>query len=160
MLITLFIMELVILIGLQASGKSAFRRARFFETHTCVSKDDFPKVKNRHKRQRRMIEEAFTQGRSVVIDNTNPTLADRAELISIAREFQAQVTGYYFESLVADCRERNAQREGTARVPEVAIFTTIKKLERPSYKEGFDKLFYVRLADNSEFESSDWRDDE
>ena len=152
-------MELVILIGLQGSGKSSFRRARFSETHICVSKDDFPNARNRNRRQRRMIEEAFAEGRSVVVDNTNPTITDRAELIALAREFQARVIGYYFESIVADCRRRNAQREGMARVPDIAIFTTIKKLQRPSYGEGFDKLYYVRLVDNSEFEISDWNAD-
>jgi predicted kinase len=152
-------MELVILIGLQGSGKSSFRRTRFSETHICVSKDDFPNARNRNRRQRRMIEEAFAEGRSVVVDNTNPTITDRAELIALAREFQARVIGYYFESIVADCRRRNAQREGMARVPDIAIFTTIKKLQRPSYGEGFDKLYYVRLVDNSEFEISDWNAD-
>jgi len=38
-------MELAILIGLQASGKSSFRRAHFSETHLCISKDDFPKAR-------------------------------------------------------------------------------------------------------------------
>jgi predicted kinase len=153
-------MEMVILIGLQGSGKSSLRRARFSETHVCVSKDDFPNARNRNRRQRRMIEKAFAAGRSVVVDNTNPTIADRAELIALAREFQAQVIGYYFESIVADCRRRNAQREGKARVPDIAIFTTIKKLQPPSYREGFDKLYYVRLKNNTEFEISDWKEDE
>ena len=151
-------MELVILIGLQGSGKSSFRRAHFSETHLCVSKDDFPNAINRNRRQRRMIEEAFAEGRSVVVDNTNPTVADRAELIDLAREFQAQVIGYYFESVVADCRRRNAQREGKARVPDIAIFTTINKLQPPSYDEGFDKLFFVRLTQDSRFEISEWKE--
>ena len=105
-----------------------------------------------------MIEEAFAAGRSVVVDNTNPTIADRAELIALAREFQAQVIGYYFESIVADCRRRNAQREGKARVPDIAIFMTIKKLQRPSYCEGFDKLYDVRLIQDSRFEISEWKE--
>jgi predicted kinase len=153
-------MELVILIGLQASGKSTFRRAYFSETHVCISKDDFPKAKKRNKRQQRMLEEAFRQGLSVVVDNTNPSLAERAKLISIARAFQAEITGYYFESLVADCLKRNQQRDGAARVPDVAIFSTIKKLQRPSYSEGFDQLFYIRAPGDLGFEINDWIEDE
>ena len=57
---------------------------------------------------------------------------------------------------VAQCLERNRQRTGKARVPDVAIFATLKKLVRPSYKEGFDRLFYVRMADDGTFEVSDW----
>jgi hypothetical protein len=34
----------------------------------------------------------------------------------------------------------------------VAIFATAKKLERPSYSEGFDELFRVRPGDGSTFE--------
>jgi predicted kinase len=153
-------MELVILIGIQASGKSAFRRAHFSQTHCCISKDDFPKAKKRDKRQRRLLEEAFRQGLSVVVDNTNPSSAERAELIAIARAFQAKITGYYFESLVADCLKRNREREGAARVPDVAIFSTIKKLQRPSYREGFDKLFYIRALGDLNFEINDWIEDE
>jgi predicted kinase len=152
-------MELVILIGLQASGKSAFRRAHFSGTHFCISKDDFPKARKRNQRQIRMLEEAFQQGLSVVLDNTNPSVEERAELIALAHTFQATVTGYYFESMVADCLQRNGQRQGAARVPDVAIFSTIKKLQRPDYSEGFDRLFFVRLADELKFEIEDWIDD-
>jgi predicted kinase len=153
-------MELVILIGLQASGKSAFRRAHFSQTHVCISKDDFPKAKKRDKRQRRLLEEAFSQDHSVVVDNTNPSVAERAELITLACAYQAKVTGYYFESLVADCLKRNNQREGAARVPDIAIFSTIKKLQRPSYHEGFDKLFYIRAPGDLNLEIRDWIEDE
>jgi predicted kinase len=152
-------MELILLIGLQASGKSAFRRAHFSKTHFCISKDDFPKAKKRNQRQQRMLEEAFRQGLSVVVDNTNPSNEDRAELIALAHSFQAKVTGYYFESLVADCLKRNSERQGAARVPDVAIFSTIKRMQRPAYKEGFDKLFYVRIMGNLNFEISDWIED-
>jgi predicted kinase len=34
-------MELVILIGLQAAGKTTFRQRRFDRTHIVVSKDNF-----------------------------------------------------------------------------------------------------------------------
>jgi predicted kinase len=152
-------MELVILIGLQASGKSAFRRAHFSETHFCISKDDFPKARKRNQRQIRMLEEAFRQGLSVVVDNTNPSVDERAELIALARTFGATVTGYYFESLVADCLKRNSERQGAARVPDVAIFSTIKKLQRPAYGEGFDRLFLVRLRDDFKFEIEGWQED-
>jgi predicted kinase len=152
-------MELIILIGLQASGKSAFRHTHFSNTHFCISKDDSPKAKKRNKRQQRMLEEAFRQGLSVVIDNTNPSMRERAELIALARIFQAKVTGYYFESLVADCLKRNSGREGAARVPDVAIFSTIKKMQRPVYDEGFDKLFYVRITGALNFEINDWIED-
>jgi hypothetical protein len=43
-------------------------------------------------------------------------------------------------------------------VPDVAIYATSKKLEPPSYAEGFDTLYDVRIADNGAFEVHEWTD--
>src|SRR5262249_16938154 len=111
-------LEMVILIGLQASGKSTFAR-RFAATHRIVSKDDFPNNRRPERRQRQLIEEALAAGQSVLVDNTNPTPEVRAALIGLARQSGAAVVGYYFESRLADCKERNAQRDLANRVPDV-----------------------------------------
>ena len=148
--------ELVLFVGLQGSGKSSFYRARFATTHEWVSKDRFPNNRNPARRQRQLIEEALSAGRSVVVDNTNPTVQERAELIALARSLGASVVGYYFESRVADCLERNRQREGKARVPDLALYATRKRLCRPSPAEGFDRLSYVRLLGEGRFEVLDW----
>src|SRR4051794_30657021 len=124
--------ELVVFIGLQAAGKSSFYRARFADSHDLVSKDRFPNNRHPARRQRQLIEEALGAGRSVVVDNTNPTVEERAELIALARSFGAAVVGYYFESRLPDCLERNRQREGKARVPGVALYATHKRLCRPT----------------------------
>jgi predicted kinase len=150
--------ELVLFVGLQASGKSSFYRSGFAGTHELVSKDRLPNSRNRARRQRQLVEEALAAGRPVVIDNTNPTPQDRAELIALARAFGARVVGYYFESRLADCLERNRRREGKARVPDVALYTTRKKLCLPSLAEGVDRLFYVRLLSEGCFEIQDWLD--
>lgn len=107
-----------------------------------------------------MIEEELQAGHSVVVDNTNVTLEGRAELIRLGRLYDATITGYYFESQVSQCLERNRERTGKARVPDVAIFATLKKLVRPSYQEGFDRLFYVRLSEDGTFKISNWIEDE
>lgn len=153
-------MELVIFIGLQASGKSTFFRTCLAATHSYVSKDQFRNNKNRARRQVQLLEEALQAGRSVVVDNTNPTVEDRASLIQLGCQYGARLVGYYFESRVGACLERNRQRQGKARVPDVAIYGTIKKLTLPSYAEGFHKLFYVRTGVNSAFEVRDWKEDE
>src|SRR3954452_17195046 len=104
--------ELVVFIGLQGSGKSSFYHAHFAGSHDWVSKDRFPNNRNPARRQRQLVAEALGAGRPVVVDNTNPTRQDRAELIARARSLGARVVGYYFESRLADCLERNRQREG------------------------------------------------
>lgn len=138
-------LECVILIGLPASGKSTFFRERFAATHDHVSKDLLRAVKQPERRQQRLLTESLSAGRSVVVDNTNPTVASRAALIAIARQHGARVKGYYFETDAAAALRRNRVREGPSRVPDVAIFTIRKRLEVPSLAEGFDELWTVRL---------------
>jgi predicted kinase len=138
-------MDLVIFIGLQASGKSSLFRARFAATHAHVSKDHFPHARRREQRQRRLVAEALAAGRSVVVDNTNPTRADRTALIALARAHGARVLAYFFDAPLPACLARNRTREGRACVPDVALFATAKKLERPAPDEGFDAIYHVRL---------------
>lgn len=66
-------MELIMMIGLQASGKSTFARSRFGATHEYVSKDLLRNTSNPARRQQQLIEAALRQERSVVVDNTHPT---------------------------------------------------------------------------------------
>ncbi len=153
--------ELVVFVGLQASGKSTFFRERFAATHEHVSKDLFRNNSDRNRRQRELIEAALGAGRSVVVDNTNPTVEDRRAPIRLGREFGAKIVGYFFESTPRECLSRNARREGKAKVPDVAIFATAKKLTPPSPAEGFDELFRVRLLlDNAGFEVGPYADEE
>lgn len=144
--------ELVVFVGLQASGKSTFFRECFATTHEHVSKDLFPNNKNPNRRQAQLIEAALEAGRPVVVDNTNPTPEERRSPVRLGREYGATIVGYYFEVGVGECLARNAGRAGKARVPDVAIFATAKWLVPPSCSEGFDALFRVSVADDSTFE--------
>ena len=144
-------MECVILIGLPASGKSTFFRERFAGTHDHVSKDLLRNNRKPQRRQEHLIAESLASGRSVVVDNTNPSAAVRSPLIAIARKHGAEVSGYFFVTEAADALRRNRARQGRERVPDVAIFTARKRLEPPSMAEGFDRLFTVKMneADRS-----------
>lgn len=151
-------MELIILIGLQASGKSTFYRTRFAETYEHISKDLLKSSKNMNKNQKQAerIERAFLEQRSVIIDNTNVTVHYRQLLIDIGRRYDATIIGYYFQPDVLSSRTRNMQRTGKAQVPDKAIFITAHKFEPPSYAEGFDALYYVRIGKDSTSENPVW----
>src|SRR2546421_10193198 len=103
-------MELIVLIGLQGSGKTTFYRTHFAATHEHVSKDVLRNTKNPSRRQAQLIDEALRAGRSVVVDNTIPTVAERAALINLGREYGVQIIGYYFASQAHRSLERNRQR--------------------------------------------------
>lgn len=137
-------MELLVFVGLPAAGKSTYYRAHFAATHVHVSKDLMPNNRDRERRQRTLIEQALAGGKSVAVDNTNATPAVREPLIALGRRFGARVIGYYFESNVRLSIVRNEQRDGAARVPNVAIFITQKKLVPPSLAEGFDEVHVIR----------------
>jgi predicted kinase len=156
------VMELIILIGLQASGKSTFYYTHFADSHEHISKDLLKSSKNMNKNQKQVesIERAFQEQRSVVVDNTNVIAQERLPLIDIGRKYNATVIGYYFQPHILGSRTRNKQREGKAQVPEKAIFITAHKLEPPSYAEGFDTLYYVRIAEDSTIENPVWKIEE
>jgi predicted kinase len=138
-------MECVILIGLPASGKTTFFRQRFAGTHDHISKDLLGNNRKPQRRQEHLIAESLASGRSVVVDNTNPSAAVRAPLIAIARKHGAEVSGYVFLTEAGDALRRNRARHGSERVPDVAIFTVRKRLQPPSTAEGFDRLFTVKM---------------
>ena len=132
--------NMIILIGLQGSGKSTFYEKHLAGTYVRVNLDT---LKTRH-RESLLIRECLEQGKSFAIDNTNPTREDRARYIPIAKDQGYHVIGYFLESKLKNCIARNALREGKARVPDNAIAATSNKLELPSLEEGFDELYFVK----------------
>jgi predicted kinase len=131
--------SLIIFVGLPASGKSTYFREHFAATHVHVSKD----LLGRGASQEPLIAKALAAGKSVVVDNTNPSPVVRAPLIALGRRHGARIVGYFFEVDVKTALVRNRQREGKARVPDVALFVTKKKLVPPSYDEGFDEIHVI-----------------
>lgn len=132
--------ELIIFVGIQASGKSTYYREHLAATHVHVSKDLMKSTRNQDARQAQMIEAAIREGRSVVVDNTNPTPDVRAPLIALGKRLGARVVACWFEAVVKEAVARNRAREGKARVPDVAIYVTARKLVPPKFEEGFDEV--------------------
>ena len=131
--------ELVIFVGIQAAGKTTYYREHLAATHVHVSKD-LIKASNRDAKQMQMIEAGLKEGKSVVVDNTNPTPDVRAPLIALGHRLGARVVACWFEAIVKDAVARNRAREGKARVPDVAIYVTARKLVPPTIEEGFDEV--------------------
>ena len=148
-------MEAVIFVGIQAAGKSSFYKERFFNTHLRINLD---MLKTRH-RERVLLRACIDLQQPFVIDNTNPTIEERARYIAPAKAAGFRVVGYYFQSRVQDCLARNERRDPRERVPDRAIGGTARRLQLPSLAEGFDMLHYVRIADDGSFRVEEWADE-
>ncbi|MDN3260210.1 ATP-binding protein [Streptomyces sp. CSDS2] len=138
--------DLAVLVGLQASGKSTFYARCLSGRYELVGKDLFPRgARNKQARQMRLITEHLAAGRSVAVDNTNPSPREWAPLVAAARAHGATVTAYWFPPDVPGSLRRNAAREGRGRVPDVGVLATLKRLRRPSVADGFDAVYEVRF---------------
>lgn len=131
---------LVIMMGIQGSGKSTFYHAYLAQDYVRVNLDT---LKTRHQ-EKLLVDKCIADGKNFVVDNTNPTKQDRQRYIGMAKEAQYRVVGYFMESKLKDCMERNEQRQGKEKIPRMAIAATSNKLEMPSYEEGFDELYFVK----------------
>jgi hypothetical protein len=124
-------MEAVILCGVQGSGKTTLYRDRFAATHEHVSLD----VLHSRGREAALIAECLEAGRPFVVDNTNPTAADRARYLEAARAAGFKVVGYLVEG---DGRSEHVGPGTTAR--------TARRFVRPAPEEGFDELWHAAPA--------------
>ena len=148
-------MQAVIFIGAQASGKSTFFKERFFDTHVRINLD---MLRTRH-REKVLLDACLAAKQSFVVDNTNPTPADRQRYIVPAKQAGFEVVGYFFEAKIEALLQRNRQREGSQRIPVGGVWRTYNVLQTPTFAEGFDKLYFVRVGAHGQFEVEEQLDE-
>jgi predicted kinase len=135
-------MEAIVLCGVQASGKTTLYRDRFLATHVRISLD----LLRTRAREAAFLALCLQTGQPFVVDNTNPTPAERRRYIEPAREAGFRVIGDLVEVDAEIALGRNAGRAGRARISERGVAGTAKRLIRPSAAEGFDELWYATAA--------------
>ncbi|CAL9357224.1 hypothetical protein SUDANB58_00582 [Streptomyces sp. enrichment culture] len=145
--------EVAVLVGLQASGKSTFCEQVLAGRCALVGKDRFPRgARHKQARQMRLVEEALAAGRSVAVDNTNPSPEEWGPLVAAGRLYGAVVVAYWFPPDLAGSLRRNAARAGRDRVPEVGVRATLGRLRRPTREDGFDAVLEVRFDGHGGFD--------
>ncbi|MBK7877240.1 MAG: AAA family ATPase [Planctomycetes bacterium] len=147
-------MEAVLLIGLQASGKSTFCREQFFDTHVRLH----PRILLTRERERVLLDACLAARLPFVVDDTNVTRAERGYYIELARSRGFRVAGYFFRSRLHDALERNHRRRPPLRVDDELIRATSARIELPKFAEGFDELHFVVSHHDDSFSIEDWRD--
>jgi predicted kinase len=146
--------EMILFVGAQGAGKTTFFRERLFKTHLWVNLD---MLRTRH-REKLLVAACLEMKQKFVVDNTNPTAADRSRYIEPARAARFRIVGYYFDATVEEALHRNAQRSGRERIPEGGVRGTHRKLQPPSLAEGFDELFRVRVRPGAGYELESMND--
>lgn len=134
--------QVIFLIGIPATGKSTFYKALFYDSHVRINRD---MLKTAH-REKTLFNTCLQLSQSVVIDNTNVTTSKRAYFINMAKSAGFTVAGYYFQSSVTDAIKRNQQRAAEQIIPEKGVRGLHAQLELPTFDEGFDALYYVKIA--------------
>jgi predicted kinase len=147
-------MQLILLAGIQASGKSTFYKKQFVDSHIRINLD---MLKTRH-REWVLFQACLEAKQPVVVDNTNPTKNDRARYIIPAKAVGFRIIGYHFQSSIDDALKRNRGRKPGKIIPDQGLQATQAKLEPPSYEEGFDELFTVRIAGRGNFSIERYED--
>ena len=145
---------MAIMIGIQASGKSRFAMT-YLKNYTRINLDTL----HTRNREKLALEEAIKNRENIVIDNTNPTIKERARYIGAVSGHRYKIDGYFMQSQLQDCIERNEHRTEKEKIPRHAIAATSNKLELPDYKEGFDSLYFVSFA-GGKTEVQEWRAEE
>lgn len=147
--------ELIIHVGVPASGKSHFSKTQLVPNgYVHVNQDTF-KTKQKCLQ---VTAEKLAEGKSVVVDNTNPTKDVRQEYIAIAKKSSIPVRCFWFQTPLDLANHLNMYREKMtsgerSHVPKVVYATYNKKFEEPTVEEGFTEIVKVNFV--PKFENDD-----
>lgn len=106
--------ELYVVFGLQASGKSSWVNQRLAQT--CES--------------------------TLFFSGPLPSRCHRQRVLALAKGFGCRVIGIWVKVPLHVALQRNAERQGAARVPEHVIQHVYESLEPPALEEGFDEVLH------------------
>ncbi len=155
-------MELVVFVGIPASGKSTESMKYRAAGYTVLSSDEIRcKIMNgvslaevSAEEQNRIntevfdtvyakTEEALRRGESVVVDATHIKRSYRMDFLRHFEKFQCVKKCVLFVTPFEICLERNRKRTGFALVPENILFWMLGTFECPYYHEGWDEIIPV-----------------
>uniref|UniRef100_A0AC35UIN9 Bifunctional polynucleotide phosphatase/kinase n=1 Tax=Rhabditophanes sp. KR3021 TaxID=114890 RepID=A0AC35UIN9_9BILA len=147
--------EMVILVGLPASGKSSL--AQEWEAkhdYGVINRDTLGTQEKCLKIANQMIE----QGKSVVIDNTNMDPASRKKYIDLAAKSNIPVRCFHLNLTLNHCMHNNAFRQiiGTDEahhgINKMVIHRLQSSYKKPELSENFESIVTVNFVPNFENE--------
>lgn len=152
-------MELVMFVGIPASGKSTQSAKYRQQDYRILSSDeiredlingaDLESLPEKEKAQlhsrvfeiiRKEAVAALKRGQSVVVDATNLNRKRRMSFLASFKRFSCTKKCVLFITPVEICKERNRKRTGNACVPENGMQRMLCNFECPNYWEGWDVI--------------------
>ncbi|KAK6749589.1 hypothetical protein RB195_001914 [Necator americanus] len=145
--------EVVVIVGFPGSGKSTFARMLEKEHgYMVVNRDTLGTWQKCCERARVYLRD----GKSVVVDNTNPDKESRSRYTALAREMKASCRCF---ELTCDIHQAGHNvkfrllTQGTSNeVGTMVLRMYSNKYEKPELSEGFDSIVYVNFVPNFEKE--------
>jgi len=140
--------EMIIMVGMPASGKSSFVKKYLVpKGYTRINRDT---LKTQAKCMA-VAQESLSSGKSVVIDNTNPNPESRAQYVDIARKFKIPCRCFLMTSPRKLADHLNIFRENltegaTPRIPDIAFNVYKKKYKEPTKTEGFTEIKKINFV--------------
>jgi len=139
--------EVIIFVGPPAAGKSTFWK-NYLPGYVRINQDT---LKTKEKCMK-VLENSLKEGKSCVIDNTNPKKETRKLYLDIAKEHKIPVRCFYFNVSKEQATHQDTQRKiNTERqhlskhVGRIAMAIYFKNFEMPEISEGFDEISEVNF---------------
>jgi bifunctional polynucleotide phosphatase/kinase len=125
--------ELIIMVGYPGSGKSTFVKKNFNDY--LILSGDILKTESKILKQ---LEKGIDEGKSIVIDATNPSKEKRSVFIEIAKKKGIRVRIIHITTSIEESLLQNQKRD--IKVPKIAFYVYRKKFSEPDKDEGVDEI--------------------
>ncbi|XP_031716668.1 bifunctional polynucleotide phosphatase/kinase [Anarrhichthys ocellatus] len=143
--------EVIVAVGFPASGKSTF-----FQTHVIpkgyvyVNRDTLGSWQSCVS----ACEHALKEGRSVVVDNTNPDPESRKRYVDVATAAGVQCRCFHFSASLEQAKHNNRFREMVpsnskhVKVNDMIFHSYKKHFVAPALPEGFSEILQIHFVPN------------
>eukprot|EP01129_Flabellula_baltica_P013739 TRINITY_DN6441_c0_g1_i1.p1 TRINITY_DN6441_c0_g1~~TRINITY_DN6441_c0_g1_i1.p1 ORF type:complete len:454 (-),score=107.27 TRINITY_DN6441_c0_g1_i1:22-1383(-) len=140
--------EIIVNVGFPGSGKSSFTKKYLVpKDYVRVNKDELKS----QKKCESVALESLEEGKSIVVDNTNPTIENRAVYIEMAKKFDCPIRCFYFDTPREIAEHLNVMRNLMSggeikRVPPIGYNIYNKNFVMPTVEEGFEEVKVIPFS--------------
>ncbi|XP_063798503.1 bifunctional polynucleotide phosphatase/kinase isoform X2 [Pseudophryne corroboree] len=141
--------EVVVAVGYPGAGKSSFVKEHLVPKGYVFANRD---TLGTWQKCVAACEEALQNGKSIVIDNTNPDVESRSRYISCAQKAGVPARCFLFTATIEVAKHNNRFREMTSKghvsVNDMVINSYKSKFVAPSLNEGFSEILKINFVPN------------